>query len=86
MRLIKQVIIALTGILIVTVSALVWYIAQPPNLGRLSDVSVVLRGTDDRIINLSLTDEGYWREPIKINDIDQIGPDIKVILRKIENV
>ncbi|WP_391480710.1 penicillin-binding protein 1C [Nereida sp. NH-UV-3] len=70
MTLIRQVIIALTGSLVVTLSALVWYIAQPPNLGRLSDVSVVLRGTDDRIINLSLTDEGYWREPIKIKDID----------------
>ena len=70
MTVIRQVIIALTGILVVTLSALVWYEAQPPNSGRLSKFSTVLRGTDGRIINLSLTDEGYWREPIKIQDID----------------
>lgn len=70
MILITRLIITLIGVLAVIMSALFWYIARPPDLGRLSDVSAVLRGTDGRIINLTLTNEGYWREQVDISDID----------------
>ena len=67
---ITRLIITLIGVLAIIMSALFWYIARPPDLGRLSDVSAVLRGTDGRIINLTLTNEGYWREQVDISDID----------------
>lgn len=67
---ITRLIITLIGVLAIIMSALFWYIARPPDLGRLSDVSTVLRGTDGRIINLTLTNEGYWREQVDISDID----------------
>ena len=70
MILITRLIITLIGVLAVIMSALFWYIARPPDLGRLSDVSAVLRGTDGRIINLTLTSEGYWREQVDISEID----------------
>lgn len=70
MILITRLIITLIGVLVVIMSALFWYIARPPDLGRLSDVSAVLRGTDGRIINLTLTNEGYWREQVDISEID----------------
>ena len=70
MILITRLIIRLIGVLAIIMSALFWYIARPPDLGRLSDVSAVLRGTDGRIINLTLTNKGYWREQVDISDID----------------
>jgi len=38
------------------------------------------------IFDLPILHEMSEKYNFKINDIDQIGPDIKVILRKIENV
>lgn len=67
---IKRLTITLTSTLIVLAGALFWYVSQTPNPGRLSDVSSVLRGTDGRIINLSLTERGFWREPVRIDEID----------------
>ena len=50
--------------------ALARYISLPPELGRLSDVASVLRSNDGRILNLRLTDKGFWREPVQIEEID----------------
>ena len=78
MALIKGLTVLLTLTLVVTLSALIWYVAQPPDLGRLSNFSSALRGTDNRIINLTLTADGFWREPIQIDAIDQKLIDVLV--------
>ena len=50
---------------------LAWYVRQAPNLGRLTDVSQVIRAQDGTIINLRLTEDGYWRERANLETIDQ---------------
>ena len=47
-----------------------WFIRQAPDLGRLTDVSQVIRAHDGTIINLRLTEDGYWREKATIETID----------------
>ena len=46
-----------------------WYVRQAPDLGRLTDVSQVIRAQDGTIINLRLTEDGYWREKATIETI-----------------
>ena len=46
------------------------HIARPPDLGRLSEVSKVVRGSQGGILELRLTTEGYWREPVRLEQID----------------
>ena len=48
-----------------------WYVRQAPDLGRLTDVSQVIRAQDGTIINLRLTKDGYWRERANLETIDQ---------------
>ena len=48
-----------------------WYVRQAPDLGRLTDVSQVIRADDGTIINLRLTEDGYWREKATLTTIDQ---------------
>ena len=48
-----------------------WYVRQAPDLGRLTDVSQVIRAHDGTIINLRLTEDGYWREKATLTTIDQ---------------
>jgi len=50
---------------------LAWYVRQAPNLGRLTDVSQVIRAQDGTIINLRLTEDGYWRERANLETIYQ---------------
>ena len=47
-----------------------WYVRQAPDLGRLTDVSQVIRTQDGTIINLRLTEDGYWREKATLANID----------------
>ena len=47
-----------------------WFIRQAPDLGRLTDVSQVIRAQDGTIINLRLTHDGYWREKATLATID----------------
>jgi len=47
-----------------------WFIRQAPHIGRLSDVSQVIRAHDGTIINLRLTEDGYWREKATLANID----------------
>ena len=47
-----------------------WFIRQAPDLGRLTDVSQVIRAQDGTIINLRLTKDGYWREKATLDTID----------------
>ena len=47
-----------------------WYVRQAPDLGRLTDVSQVIRADDGTIINLRLTEDGYWREKATLATID----------------
>ena len=49
---------------------LTWYVRQAPDLGRLTDVSQVIRAQDGTIINLRLTEDGYWREKATLATID----------------
>ena len=47
-----------------------WFIRQAPDIGRLSDLSQVIRAHDGTIINLRLTEDGYWREKATLANID----------------
>jgi penicillin-binding protein 1C len=64
--------ISLSGLLFCAVLTgyLAWYVRQAPNLGRLTDVSQVIRTQDGTIINLRLTKDGYWREKATLGTID----------------
>ena len=64
--------ISLSGLLfcVAVTGYLTWYVRQAPDPGRLKDVSQVIRAQDGTIINLRLTEEGYWREKATLANID----------------
>ena len=70
MRALKWICVAVTVSLTTTLGGLTWYISQPPEIGRLNDLSRVLRSSEGHILNLSLTKNGYWREPVTLSDVD----------------
>ena len=70
MTIFRGIISTIVTTAVITVGALAWYTNQPPELGRLDAASGVLRSSDGRIINLTLTDKGFWREPVRIEEID----------------
>ena len=70
MRALKWICLAVTVSLTTTLGGLTWYISQPPEIGRLKDVSRVLRSSEGHILNLSLTKNGYWREPVTLSEVD----------------
>ena len=70
MTIFRGIISTIVATAVITVGALAWYTNQPPELGRLDVASGVLRSSDGRIINLTLTDKGFWREPVRIEEID----------------
>lgn len=70
MTIFRGIISTIVATAVITVGALAWYTNQPPELGRLAAASGVLRSSDGRIINLTLTDKGFWREPVRIEEID----------------
>ena len=61
-----------SALLSVTVSLGVFcfYILQPPSSGRLNETSQVVRSETGEIINLRLTENGFWREKATLEDID----------------
>ena len=65
--------ISLSGLLfcVAVMGYLTWHVRQAPDLGRLTDVSQVIRAQDGTIINLRLTKDGYWRERANLETIDQ---------------
>ena len=64
--------ISLSGLLfcVAVTGYLTWYVRQAPDLGRLTDLSQVIRAQDGAIINLRLTNDGYWREKATLATID----------------
>jgi penicillin-binding protein 1C len=64
--------ISLSGLLfcVAVMGYLTWYVRQAPDPGRLTDVSQVIRAQDGTIINLRLTENGYWREKATLDTID----------------
>ncbi len=50
----------------------VLFLAKKPELGRLAELSKVIRSESGEIINLRLTPSGHWREPADLNRIDPL--------------
>ena len=48
------------------------FLFQPPELGRLSELSKIIRSESGEVINLRLTSTGHWREQANINHVDQL--------------
>ena len=64
--LITTVVTVLAGL-----SSAALFLLQPPELGRLSELSKIIRSESGEVINLRLTPSGHWREPANINRVDQ---------------
>ena len=60
----------LSGLLLTLMLVALIFVWRSPDLGRLADVSQVLRGDGQEIINLRLTNSGHWREPAQLERID----------------
>ena len=45
-------------------------LAKPPDLSRLADLSVSVRGNNGAIMQVRLNSEGIWREPARLAKID----------------
>ena len=50
----------------------VLFLAKKPELGRLAELSKVIRSESGEIINLRLTSSGHWRQPADLNRIDPL--------------
>jgi penicillin-binding protein 1C len=70
MRILKPFLLSLLLSISILVAGLFFWISQPPNPGRLSEVSQVLRASNNAIINLRLTQDGFWREKANLQEID----------------
>jgi penicillin-binding protein 1C len=46
------------------------YIMRPPDPGRLSDLSSVVRSSGDDVLELRLSKSGHWRESVRLSKID----------------
>ena len=53
-----------------SLGSLCFYILQPPEVGRLSETSQVLRSESGQIMNLRLTSKGFWREKVVLSELD----------------
>ena len=60
----------LSGLFLTLMLVALIFVWRSPDLGRLADVSQVLRGDGQEIINLRLTNSGHWREPAQLDRID----------------
>ena len=60
----------LSGLFFTVMLVTLIFVWRSPDLGRLADVSQVLRGDGQEIINLRLTNSGHWREPAQLERID----------------
>jgi penicillin-binding protein 1C len=70
MRLLKSIFLLVLFSTVVLGAGLFFWISQPPNSGRLNEVSQVLRSNNNTIINLRLTQDGFWREKANLQEID----------------
>ena len=77
MNAVKKIALGIGVLSLLSCLGILAYIAQPPNLGRLSETAQVIRSEDGNIINLKLTSDGYWRERVEISEID---PDLIAML------
>jgi penicillin-binding protein 1C len=53
-----------------SLGSLCFYILRPPDLGRLSETSQVIRSETGQIMNLRLTSKGFWREKVVLSELD----------------
>ncbi|MDC3221832.1 transglycosylase domain-containing protein [Planktomarina sp.] len=53
-----------------SLGSLCFYILQPPEVGRLSETSQVIRSETGQIMNLRLTSKGFWREKVVLSELD----------------
>ena len=53
-----------------SLGSLCFYILQPPEVGRLSETSQVIRSETGQIMNLRLTSKGFWREKVLLSELD----------------
>ena len=60
----------LSGLFLTLMLVALIFVWRSPDLGRLADVSQVLRGDGHEIVNLRLTNSGHWREPAQLERID----------------
>ncbi|MDB4198102.1 penicillin-binding protein 1C [Ascidiaceihabitans sp.] len=70
MRILKSIFLLVLFSTIILGAGLFFWISQPPNLGRLNEVSQVLRASNNTILNLRLTQDGFWREKANLEEID----------------
>jgi penicillin-binding protein 1C len=73
----KQIIYSALLFLTASLGGFCLYLLQPPNFGRLSETSQVVRSETGKIINLRLTQNGFWREKTSLENLD---PDLLNIL------
>ncbi len=66
----KRIIYSASLLLTASLGAMAIYILQPPNHGRLEETSQVIRSENGSIINLRLTQNGFWREAPSLEDVD----------------
>ena len=70
MKYLKYTVFGLLFLLCAFVLMVFFYMRKPPELGRLSETSQVIRSENGEIINLRLTSDGYWREKARLEQID----------------
>ena len=66
----RRIIYAALLVATASLGGLCFYILRPPDLGRLSETSQVIRSETGEIINLRLTSKGFWREKVFLSDLD----------------
>ena len=66
----KRIIYSALLLLTASLGGFCLYLLQPPSFGRLNETSQVVRSEAGKIINLRLTQNGFWREKVTLEDID----------------
>lgn len=70
MRILKSICLLVLFPTIILGAGLFFWMSQPPNPGRLAEVSQVLRASNNTMLNLRLTQDGFWREKATLEEID----------------
>ena len=66
----RRIIYAAMLVATASLGGLGFYILQPPEVGRLSETSQVIRSEAGEIMNLRLTSKGFWREKVFLSELD----------------
>ena len=66
----RRIIYAAMLVATASLGGLCFYILQPPEVGRLSETSQVIRSEAGEIMNLRLTSKGFWREKVFLSELD----------------